>query len=89
MNNAPVPDVTARRSIDVAVGILVGLRRCSEDEAFREMVRVVHQTGVPLGDTARALISLAHADDTCVPHRAEASKTWRATVDFPADGKRD
>lgn len=88
MYAAPATGVTARRSIDVAVGIIMGLRRCSEEEAFQEIARVVHQTGVPLKDTARALISLAHAKgpDT---HSDQASRIWGARLEFPAPAGSD
>ena len=35
MLNTSGPDLTARKDIDVAVGILMGSRRYSEAEAFR------------------------------------------------------
>jgi len=34
-------DDTSRKVIDRAIGILVGLRGCSPDDAFAELVRVV------------------------------------------------
>ena len=37
---------TSRWIIDVATGILVGLRGCSPQEAFNELVRVVNETGM-------------------------------------------
>jgi hypothetical protein len=49
----------SRRVIDVAVGILVGLRGCSEREAFEELGRVVHQTGIGIGSLASGLVALA------------------------------
>jgi hypothetical protein len=52
-------DNSSRRVIDVAVGILVGLRGCSQREAFEELVRVVNQTGVGLGSVAVGLAALA------------------------------
>ncbi|CAA0081078.1 Uncharacterised protein [Mycolicibacterium vanbaalenii] len=84
MYATPATGVTARRSIDVAVGIIMGLRRCSEDEAFQEIARVVHQTGVPLKDTANALIFLAKANAAPPAHHAEASRIWGTRLEFPA-----
>jgi hypothetical protein len=52
-------DDTSRRVIDVAIGILVGLRGCSEREAFDELVRAVHQTGIGIGSIATGLVALA------------------------------
>lgn len=46
---------TSRREIDLATGILVGLRGCSERDAFTELVAVVQHTGIGLGSIARAL----------------------------------
>lgn len=67
-------DLAARKQIDVAVGILVGLRRCSEHEAFREIAAAVHRTGLPLGDTARSLIAHAKCEPTA--HSATAAQLW-------------
>jgi hypothetical protein len=50
---------TSRREIDVAVGILVGLRGCSERAAFDELVGVVHDTGIGIGGIATGLVALA------------------------------
>jgi AmiR/NasT family two-component response regulator len=50
---------TSRRVIDVAIGILVGLRGCSQREAFEELVRVVNRSGVGIGSIAGGLVALA------------------------------
>jgi len=50
---------SSRRVIDVAVGILVGLRGCSDQQAFEELVRVVNQTGIGIGSLAAGLVALA------------------------------
>lgn len=50
---------TSRREIDVAVGILVGLRGCSEQAAFEELVEVVNHTGIGIGGIATGLAALA------------------------------
>jgi hypothetical protein len=39
-------DDMSRKVIDRPIGILVGLRGCSPDQAFAELVRVVHRTGI-------------------------------------------
>lgn len=69
---------TSRKSIDVAVGILVGLRGCSEREAFEELARVVHESGVGLGSTATALVALATGSSS--PEHAEAFNAWGALL---------
>jgi len=67
-------DATSRRVIDIAIGILVGLRGCTERQAFDELVAVVKQTGLGIGRVAGGLVALAggsaSADD------AEAFTVW-------------
>lgn len=67
-------DHTSRQVIDVAVGILVGLRGCSRRAAFDELVAVVHQTGIGLGTIASGLVALA-SGSTSADH-AEAFSVW-------------
>ena len=69
---------TSRRVIDVATGILVGLRGCSEREAFDELVGVVHQTGIGIGSLASGLVALA-AGSSSADH-AEAFTAWDDTI---------
>jgi ANTAR domain len=71
---APYPDATPRKVIDVAIGILVGLRGCSQREAFDELVRVVHQTGIGIGSIAAGLVGLASGSSTA--DHAEAFNAW-------------
>ena len=71
-------DPTSRKAIDVAVGILVGLRGCSEREAFDELARVVRETGIGLGSTATALVALATGSSS--PEHAEAFNAWGALL---------
>lgn len=65
---------TSRRVIDVAVGILVGLRGCSQRDAFDELVRVVNQSGVGIGSIAGGLVALASGSSSA--GHAEAFTTW-------------
>ena len=67
---------TSRREIDLAIGILVGLRGCSERDAFAELVAVVQHTGIGLGSIARALVAIASSSDESVPHQTEAFDAW-------------
>jgi hypothetical protein len=69
-----VGDESSRRVIDVAIGILVGLRGCSDGEAFDELVRVVHQTGVGIGRLAAGLVELASGSASA--EHAEAFTAW-------------
>ena len=65
---------TSRRVIDVAVGILVGLRGCSEGEAFEELVRVVNRSGVGIGSISGGLVALASGASSA--GHAEAFTAW-------------
>jgi hypothetical protein len=65
---------TSRRVIDVAIGILVGLRGCSQREAFDELVRVVNQSGVGIGSIASGLVALASGASSA--GHAEAFTAW-------------
>lgn len=69
---------TSRRVIDVAIGILVGLRGCSEREAFDELVRVVHQTGVGIGSLASGLVAVASGSSSAGD--AEAFAVWGEAI---------
>jgi ANTAR domain len=69
-----VGDESSRRVIDVAIGILVGLRGYSDHEAFDELVRVVHQTGVGIGRLATGLVALASGSSSA--EHAEAFTAW-------------
>jgi ANTAR domain-containing protein len=69
-------DLLSRRVIDVAIGVLVGWRGCSEREAFDEIVCAVKETGVGLGSMARALVALASGGTASDPHQAEALRRW-------------
>jgi AmiR/NasT family two-component response regulator len=67
-------DETSRRVIDMATGILIGLRGCSDHEAFDELVRAVHQTGVGIGRLAAGLVALASGSSSA--ENAEAFAVW-------------
>lgn len=69
-------DRTSRRVIDLAIGILMGLRGCSEKDAFNELVNAVHETGVGLSGMAGALVDLVGDTDESYPYRAEAIHVW-------------
>ncbi|BBY76468.1 hypothetical protein MPRF_33670 [Mycolicibacterium parafortuitum] len=71
-------DETSRQVIDNAVGILIGLRGCSRTQAFEELVRVVHQTGLGLGAIASGLVAVASGAATA--DHAEAFNAWGALI---------
>ena len=47
-------DLKSRKQIEVAVGVLMGLRGYSSDGAVKEFVDAVQETGVSPGDLGRA-----------------------------------
>lgn len=69
-------DPSSRRMIDLATGILMGLRGCSERDAFDDLVRAVHQTGVGPAALATALAHLVGGNGDGVPHQTEAALRW-------------
>lgn len=52
-------DTEGRRTIDLAQGILIGLRRCSASVAFAELLAVSRRHDVTLSAAAGALVELA------------------------------
>jgi hypothetical protein len=74
-----VADDRSRRVIDVAIGILVGLRGCSDQAAFDELVQVVHQTGIGNGLLAAGLVAVASGSSTA--EHAEAFTVWGDLID--------
>jgi hypothetical protein len=52
------PMLQARRSLDLAQGILIGLRRCTTEGAFDELVTVAHKHSVSVSALASALVTL-------------------------------
>lgn len=72
-------DLKSRKQIEVAVGVLMGLRGYSSDEAVKDFVDAVHETGVSPGDLGRALIDLARGQEPSV-----AKGRGPATMGAPA-----
>jgi ANTAR domain len=52
----------SRREIDQAIGVLMGIRRCSAEQALVEITTVVRASGVGLGGVSRALLDLVCGD---------------------------
>lgn len=73
-----------RRDIDVAIGILVGLTRCSPERAFDRLAAAVHRTGIGLGTMSAALIAVAGRDSRRRPDPT-AVVYWEHTVAELAD----
>jgi hypothetical protein len=71
-------DGTSRRVIDLAVGVLVGLRGCSPEEAFVELVEVVRQTRAGIGTIATELVALASGATSTNP--AQDLSAWAELI---------
>ena len=73
----------SRRTVDVAVGILIGLRGYGDREAFDELVGVVNRTGLGIFSVAASLVAVAagssSADDS-EAFNAWGELIWRARV---------
>ena len=69
-------DPSSRRMIDLATGILMGLRGCSERDAFDDLVKAVHRTGIGPAALATALAHLVGGKGDGVPHQTEAALVW-------------
>lgn len=69
-------ELELQRTIDLGIGIVMGLRRCSERDAFDDLVNAVHETGVGPAGLAAALAHLVAGTGNGVPHRAEATLVW-------------
>jgi hypothetical protein len=66
----------SRRVLDEAVGILVGCRRCTPEQAFDEIAAAVKETGVGLGQLTAGLVGLASGSTDIVETRAEVVERW-------------
>ena len=73
-------DASSRTVIDVAIGVLVGLLRCSERQAFNEIAAAVDETGVGLASMCRALIALASGTTDSFDHSTEVINLWGQLV---------
>lgn len=67
---------SSRRGIDVAVGIIMALQRCSQREAFEELAAAVRETGVSLGALSGALADLVAGAPTPNARVSEAVDRW-------------
>jgi hypothetical protein len=70
------PTDTSRRVIDIALGVLIGLRGYSEREAFDELVEAVRSTGVGIGSLAAALVALVGGRTETTPYQVQALDFW-------------
>ena len=77
-------DPASRRVIDLAIGILMGLRRCSEGEAFDDLIDAVHETGIGPAGLAEALTHTVGGEGIA-PHQSEVIRVWGHLLNSPSD----
>jgi hypothetical protein len=71
---------SSRREIDMAIGVLIGLRHCSERQAFNEIAAAVGETGIGLGSICRALVELASGATGSADYSPQVIAVWGALV---------
>ncbi len=76
-------DHRSRREIDQAIGALMGIRRCSAQEALEVLVGATRASGVGLGGVSRTLLTVISGD--VEPTAAgEAVAHWNAVLGLTA-----
>ncbi|UQX10268.1 ANTAR domain-containing protein [Candidatus Mycobacterium methanotrophicum] len=76
-------DHRSRREIDQAIGVVMGIRRCSAEQALNEIIDVVRASGVGLGEASCALLELV-TDGSCDVVVGVARVHWDALLRSPA-----
>jgi len=72
----PADAVESCHVVDVATGVLIGLRGCSEQEAIDELIDVIRETHIPPGDLAQSLVELVGGKRSSSPHRDQVAQRW-------------
>lgn len=65
------------RVLDTAKGILIGLRRCTSETAFHELLSAAQRHKMPVFAMAWALVHLANGGDKSVQSSADAQLAAR------------
>lgn len=65
------------RILDTAKGILIGLRRCSSESAFHELISVAQRHKMPVFAMAWALVHLADGGEKSAHTSADAELAAR------------
>jgi hypothetical protein len=73
-------DPSSRTVLDTAIGVLVGVRGCAPEEAFAELARVVHGSGIGIGRISQALLDLARGTSGSSAEHAEAFNAWGPVI---------
>jgi hypothetical protein len=79
-----IGSLQARRELDMANGILVALRRCAPDAAYRELLGAAKRHGVGLMAIASAVVDLASGHspaESAGPAHSAASYEWAGLFD--------
>lgn len=71
-----IEHLESRQQIEVGIGVLMGLRGCSQTEAASDFTSAVHETGIAHNDLGRALAGLASGNDASSPHLEQARHRW-------------
>lgn len=71
----------SRREIDMAIGVLMGVRRCSAADALEVLADATRASGVGLGGVSRALLTVISGDVEAAAGQAVAH--WNAVLDLP------
>jgi hypothetical protein len=69
----------SRREIDLAIGVLIGIRRCSQNEALEALVDAMRVSGRGLGGVSRALLGVVSGDAESIA-ADQAVAHWRAVL---------
>jgi ANTAR domain len=70
-------EVHGGRILDTAKGILIGLRRCTSEQAFHELIDAAQRHRMPVFAMAWALVHLANGGETSAHTSAEADSAVR------------
>ena len=65
-----IDGLESHSEIEVAIGVLMGLRGCPQKEAVSEFISAVDETGLSPAELGHALVDLASGNGTS-PHRAQ------------------
>jgi pimeloyl-ACP methyl ester carboxylesterase len=71
-----IEKIESRRAIEVAIGVLMGLRGCSQTESINELTSAAEEMELSLAELCHALVELASGNATS-PHRAAVQHRWR------------
>lgn len=70
-------EVHGGRVLDTAKGILIGLRRCTSEAAFHELIGAAQRHRMPVFAMAWALVHLADGGEQCAHSSSDADSAAR------------